>query len=109
MVSAFAKDPLLAQIFLTDFVATPEVMQTLFEADQRPPAYLPTLDALKDENVVAFGEAGLDADPMPAIPEMGSVWDAWGNAVVLAQQGADTAENAFTNAQEQIVTAISGG
>ncbi len=109
MVSAFAKDPLLAQIFLTDFVATPEVMQTLFEADQRPPAYLPTLDALEDENVAAFGEAGLNADPMPAIPEMGSVWDAWGNAVVLVQQGADTAENAFTNAQEQIVTAISGG
>lgn len=109
MVSAFAKDPLLAQIFLTEFVATPEVMQALFESDQRPPAYLPVLDALEDENVAAFGEAGLNADPMPAIPEMGSVWDAWGNAVVLVAQGADTAENAFTNAQQQIITAISGG
>ncbi len=109
MVSAFAKDPLLAQIFLTEFVATPEVMLALFEADQRPPAYLPALEALEDEYIVAFGEAGLDADPMPAIPEMGSVWDAWGNAVVLVAQGADTAENAFTNAQEQIITAIGGG
>ena len=109
MVSAFAKDPLLAQIFLTEFVATPEVMQALFESDQRPPAYLPVLDTLEDENVAAFGEAGLNADPMPAIPEMGSVWDAWGNAVVLVAQGADTAENAFTNAQQQIITAIAGG
>ena len=109
MVSAFAKDPLLAQIFLTEFVATPEVMQALFEADQRPPAFLPTLDALEDPNVAAFGQAGLNADPMPAIPEMASVWDAWGNAVVLIAQGGDTAENAFTNAQQQIITAISGG
>ncbi|MBP6015731.1 MAG: extracellular solute-binding protein [Candidatus Promineofilum sp.] len=109
MVSAFAKDPLLAQIFLTEFVATPEVMQALFESDQRPPAYLPVLNELEDENVAAFGEAGLNADPMPAIPEMGSVWDAWGNAVVLIAQGADTAENAFTNAQQQIITAIGGG
>ena len=46
---------------------------------------------------------------MPAIPEMASVWDAWGNAVVIISQGADTAENAFTNAQQQIITAISGG
>jgi len=109
MVSAFAKDPLLAQIFLTEFVATPEVMQALFESDQRPPAYLPTLEALEDPYVTAFGQAGLNADPMPAIPEMGSVWDAWGNAVVLVAQGGDTAVNAFTNAQQQIITAITGG
>ena len=109
MVSAFAKDPVLAQIFLTEFVATPEVMQALFESDQRPPAYLPTLEALEDPYVTAFGQAGLNADPMPAIPEMGSVWDAWGNAVVLVAQGGDTAVNAFTNAQQQIITAITGG
>ncbi|MBP6787421.1 MAG: extracellular solute-binding protein, partial [Candidatus Promineofilum sp.] len=109
MVSAFARDPLLAQIFLTEFVATPEVMQALFDADPRPSAYLPVREAVEDDNITAFGNAGVNADPMPAIPEMNSVWDAWGNAIILVHQASDTAANAFTNAQEQIVTAISGG
>jgi arabinogalactan oligomer / maltooligosaccharide transport system substrate-binding protein len=39
MVSAFSADPLLAQIFLTEFVATPEVMQALYDTGLRPPAY----------------------------------------------------------------------
>lgn len=106
MISAFAKDPLLAQIFLTEFVATPEVMQAFYDADPRVPAYLPVLDALDDPNIAAFGEAGMNALPMPAIPEMASVWDAWGNAVVLISQQGDDAVNAFTNAAEQIRTAI---
>jgi maltose-binding protein MalE len=109
MVSAFANDPLLAQIFLTEFVATPEVMMAMYEGNPRPPAFLETLEAVEDEYITAFGQAGANADPMPAIPEMASVWDAWGNAVTLISQGADTGENAFTNAQEQIITAISGG
>jgi maltose-binding protein MalE len=109
MVSAFAKDPLLAQIFLTDFVATTEVQQVLFENGERPSAYLPVLEATEEQWLADFGTAGANADPMPAIPEMGSVWDAWGNAVTIVAQGAETAENAFTTAQEQIITAISGG
>jgi maltose-binding protein MalE/ABC-type xylose transport system substrate-binding protein len=109
MVSAFSEDPLLAQIFLTEFVATPEVMQAFYDVDPRTPAFLPVLNALDDANVQAFGIAGEDALPMPAIPEMASVWEAWGNAVVLIHQGGDTAVNAFTNAQEQILTAIAGG
>jgi len=109
MVSAFARDPLIAQIFLTEFVATPEVMQALFDVDPRPSAYLPVREAVEDANITAFGEAGVNADPMPAIPEMNSVWDAWGNAIILVHQAGDTAANAFTNAQEQVVTAISGG
>jgi maltose/maltodextrin transport system substrate-binding protein/arabinogalactan oligomer/maltooligosaccharide transport system substrate-binding protein len=109
MISAFAKDPLLAQIFLTEFVATPEVMQAMYDTDPRTPAYLPVLEALDDPNIAAFAEAGVDADPMPAIPEMGSVWTSWENAIILVAQGSDTAENAFTNAQDQIITAIEGG
>jgi len=109
MISAFSKDPLLAQIFLTDFVATTEVQQAIFDNGERPSAFLPVLDATKEEWLAAFGQAGVNADPMPAIPEMSAVWEAWGNAVTLVAQGADTAENAFTTAQEQIVNAIKGG
>ena len=106
MVSAFSKDPLLAQIFLTEFVATPEVMQAFYDTDPRPSAFVPVLENLDDEYIQAFGQAGVNADPMPAIPEMSSVWEAWGNAIVLVAQGADTAENAFTTAQQQIITAL---
>lgn len=108
MVSAFAKDPLLAQIFLTDFVASEEVQQALFENGERPSAFLPVLDATEEEWLAAFGQAGVNADPMPAIPEMANVWEAAGNAVTLIAQGADTAQNAFMTAQEQIINAIAG-
>ena len=108
MVSAFAKDPLLAQIFLTDFIATEEVQQALFDNGERPSAFLPVLDATEEEWLAAFGQAGVNADPMPAIPEMAQVWDAAGNAVTLISQGADTGVNAFTTAQEQIINAIEG-
>lgn len=109
MVSAFANDPLLAQIFLTEFVATTDVMLAFYDADPRTPAYLPALESLDDPNVVAFGEAGANALPMPAIPEMASVWSAWEGAIILIAQQGDEAVNAFTNAAEQIRTAIAEG
>lgn len=108
MVSAFSKDPLLAQAFLTEFVATDEVMQKLFEADPRPSAYLPVREATDDPDIAAFGVAGQNADPMPAIPEMASVWEAWGNAITLVFQQQEDPEVAFKNAAEQIRAAISG-
>jgi maltose/maltodextrin transport system substrate-binding protein/arabinogalactan oligomer/maltooligosaccharide transport system substrate-binding protein len=109
MISAFSENPLLAQVFLTDFIATPEVMQAIYDINPRPPAFLPVLETLEDPDMVSFGEAGANALPMPAIPEMSSVWEAWGNAVTLVGQQGDTPENAFTTAQQQIVDAIEGG
>lgn len=106
MVSAFSKDPVLAQIFLTEFVASEEFQQAIFDNGERPSAFLPVLEKTEEEWLAAFGEAGVNADPMPAIPEMSAVWEAWGNAIVLVAQGADTAQNAFTTAQQQIITAI---
>jgi arabinogalactan oligomer / maltooligosaccharide transport system substrate-binding protein len=109
MVSAFSTDPLLAQIFLTEFVATVETMQAMYEADPRPPTFLPVAEALDDADIASFNEAGANALPMPSIPEMSAVWEAWGNAVVLVAQQGDTPENAFTNAADQIRSAIEGG
>lgn len=108
MVSAFANDPVLAQIFLTEFVASETFQQAIFDNGERPSAYLPVLDATDEEWLADFGQAGVNADPMPAIPEMSAVWEAWGNAVVLVAQGSDTAENAFTTAQQQIINTIEG-
>jgi maltose/maltodextrin transport system substrate-binding protein/arabinogalactan oligomer/maltooligosaccharide transport system substrate-binding protein len=106
MVSAFSSEPLLAQVFLNEYVATEEAMKMFYDADPRPPAYLPFAKTLTDPDIVALGEAGTNAVPMPTIPQMGAVWSAWSNALTLIAQGSDTPENAFKNAAQQIRDAI---
>lgn len=108
MVSAFSEDPLLAQTFLLDYVATEETMQAIFEADPRPSAYLPVRNAIEDPAIQGFAEAGANGLAMPAIPEMSAVWSAWGDAITLVFQGTEDPETAFTTAAEQIRTAIEG-
>ncbi|HUO46963.1 MAG TPA: maltose ABC transporter substrate-binding protein [Acidimicrobiia bacterium] len=109
MVSAFAENPLFASTFVLDFMATEEAQLALFEAGGRPPAHLGAFDqvAAGDPNIAGFGLAGQDGYPMPAIPEMGSVWQAWTDAYELIFTGGDP-EEAFTNAAQQIRTLIEG-
>jgi len=45
---------------------------------------------------------------MPAIPEMSAVWSAWGNGLTLIGQQREDPVQAFTDAAEQIRTAIAG-
>lgn len=103
MISAFSEQPLLAQAFLTDFVASEEVQTAIASAEgARPSAYASVAEATENEFYAAFGEAGAAGQPMPAIPAMSAVWTDWGNAVTLAMQGEQTAEEAFTTAAETI-------
>lgn len=106
MVSAFGEGQIEAQIFLTEFVATEEVMRLLADRTGRPSAYVPVLETMADERLTALAEAGETASPMPAIPEMASVWDAWSNAQTLVIQGSEEPDAAFQNAAEQIRTLI---
>lgn len=109
MVNAFGEGQIEAQLFLTEFVATEEVMSALAEAQGRPSAFTPVLEGqMEDENLQGFAEAGENATPMPAIPEMASVWDAWSNAGTLIVQGSEDPVTAFQNAAEQIRTLIAG-
>jgi hypothetical protein len=108
IVNALSENQLLAQAFLTEFVATPEIMYQLYEAGNRPPAYIPALELVVDEDIAAFGSAGANAMPMPSIPEMGSVWGAWGDAFSLIFQGELDPEAALSNAQNQIEELIGG-
>jgi maltose-binding protein MalE len=107
-INALSENILLAQALLTELVATDEIMGQLYEAGGRPSAWLPTLEATEDPDLAAFGEAGTNASLMPAIPEMGSVWGSWNDAVVLTITGEDTPANAFTTAAEQIRTILAG-
>lgn len=108
MVNSFSDNPDLALAFLTDYLATEEAMTAIFESGDRPSAYSPVLETITDENLLAFGEAGTVGNPMPAIPEMSSVWSAWGDAETLALQGQVTAADAFANAAQQIRNLIAG-
>jgi maltose-binding protein MalE len=108
MISAFSENALLAQAFLTEFVATEDVMRKLYEAGDRPSAFLPVLETTDDPDLAAFGEAGENAALMPAIPEMGAVWGSWNAAVVLVITGEDTPENAFGTAATQIREVLAG-
>ena len=106
MVSAFSEDPVLAQVFLTEFVATEEVMQKFFDADPRPPAFNAVVAKVDDPDLAAISEAGKEGLPMPAIPAMGAVWGSWGDALTLVFQEQQGAEEAFTNAAKQVREAI---
>ncbi len=110
MVSSFAENPLIAQTFVLDVMSSQEAQEALFEAGNRAPAHIAAYEtvAADNPNVEGFGAAGVNGYPMPAIPEMGSVWEAWTNAYELIFTGNDP-EQAFTDAANQIRTLISEG
>jgi arabinogalactan oligomer / maltooligosaccharide transport system substrate-binding protein len=107
LINAQGDNQLLAQTFLTELVATDEVMDQLYELDPRIPAWIPTLEKVDDEYLAAFGVAGENAQPMPAIPQMGAVWGSWKDGLQLVLNGEDVTET-LTNSADQIRAAIAG-
>ena len=108
MISAFSENKILAEAFLFDYIATDATMQSMYNADPRPPALLETRGSIDDEIMLGFVAAGAEGLAMPAIPEMSSVWSAWGDAMNLVRTGESSAEDAFGNAGEQIRALIAG-
>lgn len=101
-INAQSKNALLAQAFLTEFIATEETMLKLYEAGKRPSAYLPVLQKTADPDLLAMGEAGAKATMMPAIPAMGSVWGSWNDAIVLIRDGKQEPEAALKDAAKKV-------
>ncbi len=108
MVNAFSENVLLAQAFLTEFVATQDTMQTLYETGLRPSAFTSVLEVTDDPDLKAMGLAGANAVPMPNIPEMGSVWGAWNSGITIALTGQLSPEEAMTDAANQVRDLIKG-
>lgn len=108
MVNALSNNVTLAQAFLTEFVATDDIMTQLANAGNRPSAFASVLAATADPDLAAFGQAGADAVLMPAIPEMGTVWGSWDDAFTLIINGDSSATDALTNAAKQIRELIAG-
>jgi maltose/maltodextrin transport system substrate-binding protein/arabinogalactan oligomer/maltooligosaccharide transport system substrate-binding protein len=101
-INAQSENVLLAQAFLNEFIATEETMLKLYEVGQRAPAYLPALEKVEDVDLKAMAVAGENATMMPAIPEMGSVWGAWGDAVTIARDAKQDPETAMKEGATKI-------
>jgi arabinogalactan oligomer/maltooligosaccharide transport system substrate-binding protein len=109
MQSAFSESPDLATTFLVDYLNSEEVQLALFEAGGRPPAMLSAYDQVSSDPLIqGFGLAGQQGTPLPAIPEMGSVWESWTDAYSLIFTGTDPVQ-AFTDAAAQIREKIAEG
>jgi maltose-binding protein MalE len=106
MVSANSPNMMLARTFLTEWMATDEAMQALFDSGHRPPAWLPTAEGVTDDNVRAFIQSAATANPMPAIPQMAEVWDPWTTAINLIFTQVMQPERAIREAAETIREAI---
>ncbi len=101
MVNAFSDDRVLAQSFLTDYIATQSVMEALYETGDRPPAYLPARGVM-DETATAFAAVTESGHPMPNIVAMSAVWSSWGDAIVTVFQQSATPEEAAATAAQQV-------
>lgn len=106
VVNANKDNVLLAQTFAVDFLATEEHFQAIFDAEPRPSAWASIFEAATDPDTKGFNEAGVNAVPMPSIPAMGYVWDAWVNAGALVAQGESSPQEALDGAVEQILAQI---
>lgn len=104
VISAFSDQPLEAETFLLDFVASADFMQAIFDQGGRPPAFV-DVDTSADPNVELFNIAGENAIPMPAIPEMGAVWGATDAALTSISLGEDPTV-AMNTAAEGVINAI---
>jgi arabinogalactan oligomer/maltooligosaccharide transport system substrate-binding protein len=108
MVSSFAENPLFANTFVLDFLASQDVQQSFYDADPRGPTHLGVLDAIgaTDPNAAGFAASGANGIPIPNIAEMNSVWSPWQDAYQLILTGQEDAVAAFQNAGEQMRNAI---
>jgi len=102
IINATSPRAMLAHAFAVEFIAREENMRALFQADGRPSAWRTVFESATDNDTRGFNAAGVSAIPMPSIPEMGYVWDAWVQAAALAFSGERTPLQALQNAKTQV-------
>ena len=81
-LSSQSRNPIAANNFLTNYIASQEVQVDLAAAGGRPPALLaaqgPAVAADATGTMQGFMNVGANAVPMPSIPAMAQVWAFWG-------------------------------
>mgnify|MGYP003329138243 FL=1 len=122
MVSAFSEKKLLAESFILDFFVTVEVQEAMYNSDPRLPATKSLFAIVEAADPIAaqFAASAANGIPMPNIPEMGSVWGPFGDALLIIRDQAygtneetgvtvNSATDAMKLAAEQVRAAIAGG
>lgn len=107
-LSSQSENVLAASNFLINYVGTAEVQTALYETGGRAPALTESFEqALSEDEIVAgFGEVGAEAVPMPAIPEMGAVWDDWGSSQAAIIKGDGDPVELWQKMSQDISSAI---
>jgi maltose-binding protein MalE len=108
MVNKLSKNELLAKTFLTDYVATDEAFDLMYKSKSMIPALLSYRKTVTDQDLLTFAASVADGDPMPAIPEMASVWDNFAKALNLITQQKSTPDQAMKDAAQAIRDKIAG-
>lgn len=106
-VAANSKDTFYAKKFVLDYIGKAETQKELFNVSGRVPASKSALEAAKDDRIAqGFGAASVNAEPLPAIPEMASVWASWGATEMQILTGKAKPEAAWTKMIADIEAAI---
>jgi len=92
-VASGARNKVGAVEFVADYVASPGAQEALYAAEPRRPALLAAQErvAAADPNMAKFERAAAHGVPLPAIPEMGLVWEPIGQAQAAIVGDADPA------------------
>jgi arabinogalactan oligomer/maltooligosaccharide transport system substrate-binding protein len=95
-ISAQTENALVAADFLTNYVATPEAMRALHDADPRIPAMsVVAQDVAEDPVIAGYLAAAQAGAPMPSIPEMPDVWEHWNAAQAAIISGSAEPRDAW--------------
>lgn len=92
-ISAKTQNAIVANDFVTNFLASEPVQTELYNAGQRMPALTAAADKVTDPITKGFSDAAGNS-PMPSIPAMDSVWTYWGTteAQIISGQAKDPAK-----------------
>lgn len=109
MISSKSPNQIQAMEFLANYINTKDVMFKIWQKDPRVPARYDVQKEAANTGakwVNGFSESVKNGTPMPNIPQMASVWNAWGNALNLITSLKQSPADALKTAVAQIEQAI---
>jgi len=108
-VASNGKNKAFAETFVADAAKDMTFAASMFPSNELPPAQKDLAEKLRAEqpDMVTFADMSAQADPMPAIPAMSSVWEPFGRAQANIVAGAAPAST-MTGVGETIRASIDG-
>ena len=108
-VASNGKNKAFAETFVADAAKDMTFAASMFPSNELPPAQKDLAEKLRTEqpDMVTFADRSAQADPMPAIPAMSSVWEPFGRAQANIVAGADPAST-MAGVGETIRASIDG-